>query len=202
MKKHTFTATPRLVFGQTPGLVAWPTGCKTDPHALLLRRPLPSPHSLPHCRRAAARTSLLLQLWSGRIDATSFLEMVWGFLREGVGKSFLTVTKPEVTARSSQDKGRAPRAGFFFHPGLGPLAWCPLEPFCPRQHKSCGLSSCPGPQQEMSLWLPYSGRLRASQASGVQGIPRLLRFVRWSWGRSRCVSACVTLGVMHGGEGN
>ncbi|XP_029071493.1 calmodulin-like protein 6 isoform X2 [Monodon monoceros] len=30
--------------------------------------------------------------------------MVWGFLREGVGKSFLTVTKPEATARSSQDK--------------------------------------------------------------------------------------------------
>lgn len=37
---------------------------------------------------------------------------------------------------------------------------------------------------------------QTSQAGGGQGTPHLLRFVRWSQGRGRCVSACETLGAM------
>lgn len=61
--------------------------------------------------------------------------------------------KPEAEAGSSQDEGRAPRAASLSQA----LAWCPLEPFCPRQHKSCGLSSCPRPGGEASSPSPYSG---------------------------------------------
>jgi len=43
---------------------------------------------------------------------------------------------------------------------------------------------------------------QTSQAGGGQGTPHLLRFVRWSQGRGRCVSACETLGGHASGEGN
>ena len=43
---------------------------------------------------------------------------------------------------------------------------------------------------------------QASQAGRGQDTPHLLRFVRWSQGQGRCVSACETLGAMQVVKGN
>lgn len=124
------------------------------------------------------------------------------------GKVLLTITQPEAITGSSQDEGRAVTASFFFISAQGRWPGACWSHFVPVSTNLAASAAILGlSRQHPRVFHTLAGQGPRAEAQGParpaggQGTPHLLRFVRWSQGRGRCVSACET-GGHAGGEGN